>query len=142
MIVTFCGHRELSDADGSLRSWLKETVENLILRGADVFYLGGYGDFDRMAASVVRELKKRYPQVESVLVLPYLDSKMDTSGYDSTTYPPLEHVQRRFAISHRNRWMVLQADVLVAYVICTWGGAYQTLEYARRKKKEIFLYHS
>ena len=90
MIVTFCGHRELSDAEGSLRLWLKDTVENLILRGADVFYLGGYGDFDRMAASVVRELKKRCPQVESVLVLPYLDSKMDTSGCDSTTYPPLE----------------------------------------------------
>ena len=54
MTVTFCGHRETCDS-GSIRSWLAETVEGLIQRGADLFYFGGYGGFDRLAASVVWE---------------------------------------------------------------------------------------
>ena len=140
MIVTFCGHREISDSAGTIRTWLSRTVESLIQRGADLFYLGGYGAFDRMAASVVREMKRDYPAIQSVLVLPYLDSTMDTSGYDGTTYPPLENVPRRFAIVRRNEWTVQVSDVLVAYVLYTWGGAVKTLEYARRKKKEIICY--
>ena len=141
MTVTFCGHRDAFDKDGKIRIWLTDTVENLILRGADLFYLGGYGGFDRMAASVVREMKRAYPQIESVLVLPFLDSKLDTSGYDGTVYPPLETVPRRFAILKRNEFMVWEADILVAYVIYEWGGAFKTLSFARRKKKEIILFH-
>ena len=140
MIVTFCGHADTHDSDGSIRIWLTETVENLIQRGADLFYLGGYGRFDCLAASVVREQKQKHPQIESVLVLPYLDSTLDTSGYDGTTYPPLETVPRRFAIVKRNEWMVCSSDVLVAYIIYEWGGAVKTLEYAKRKKKEIIRY--
>ena len=140
MTVTFCGHKDVFDGDGAVRAWLSKTVEGLIRRGATLFYLGGYGAFDRMAASVVREQKRSYPQIESVLVLPYLDSNLDTSGYDGTTYPPLETVPRRFAIVKRNEWMVRESDVLVAYVIYTWGGAVKTLEYAQRKKKEIIRY--
>ena len=70
----------------------------------------------------------------------YLETTKDTSGYDSTVYPPLETVPRRFAISHRNRWMVESADVVVAYVLHDWGGAATTLRYACRKKKKIISY--
>ena len=60
--------------------------------------------------------------------------------YDSTVYPPLETVPRRFAISHRNRWMVESADVVVAYVLHDWGGAATTLRCAKQKKKQIISY--
>ena len=136
MIVTFCGHREVWEAE-RVRDWLSQNVESLILRGADKFYLGGYGAFDRMAASVVREQKRKYPDIVSVLVLAYLDRKADSGGYDYTTYPPLESVPRRYAIPRRNQWMVRESDVLVACVLHDWGGAAATLEYARRRKKEI-----
>ena len=139
MTVTFCGHRETYDY-GPIRSWLDETVEKLIQRGANLFYLGGHGVFDRLAASVVWEQKTKYPQIESILVLPYLDRKVDTKKYDGTTYPPLETVPRRFAILKRNEWMVRESDVLVAYVLYDWGGSAKTLEYALRKKKEIIFY--
>ena len=65
---------------------------------------------------------------------------MDESGYDWTVYPGLENVPRRFAISHRNRYMVDKADFVVAYVTHSWGGAAQTLEYANQKKKSIIQY--
>ena len=140
MTVTFCGHKDTCDPDGAIQLWLTQTVEDLIGRGADLFYLGGYGRFDSMAASVVREQKKSHPHIQAILVLPYLDRKVDAEGYDGTTYPPLENVPQRFAISKRNEWMVNESDVLVAYVLYEWGGAVKTLEYARRRKKEIVLY--
>lgn len=140
MTVTFCGHRDISQRD-NVRQWLCETVERLITQeGADMFLLGGYGGFDRMASSVVWEMKKKYPQIKSVLVLPYLDRKMDESQCDWTVYPGLESVPKRYAITHRNRYMVNEADVVVAYVLHGWGGAAQTLEYAEHKKKHIILY--
>ena len=89
---------------------------------------------------ILREQKKKYPQIELVLVLAYLNTGRDVSGYDSTVYPPLENVPRRFSISHRNRWMVESADVVVAYVLHDWGGAATTLRCAKQKKKQIISY--
>lgn len=139
MNVTFCGHSEIY-AQEPVRQWLVKTVEDLIAKGAEVFLLGGYGQFDQIAASVVWELKAKHSHIQSILVLPYLDKKIDTSHYDDTTYPPLETVPRRYAISHRNRWMVDNADVVVSYVLYGWGGAATTLEYAERKQKVILRY--
>ncbi len=138
-MVTFFGHREVQEPE-KVRKWLYETVSGLILEGADVFYLGGYGGFDRMALSVVNHAKEAHPGVRAILVLPYLDRSMDLDAYDGSIYPPLEKVPRRFAISRRNRWMVDQADVVVAYVIHEWGGAATTLRYAEAKKKTIIRF--
>lgn len=139
MTVTFCGHGDTADTP-ELRSWLHKTIEEQIENGAKLFLLGGYGAFDGIAASVVWELKKDYPEIESILVLPYLDRDVDTSKYDGTTYPSLENVPRRYAILKRNRWMVDSADVVIANVKYGWGGAVQTLEYAMKKKKTIYNY--
>lgn len=139
MTVTFCGHGEVSQ-EKEVRQWLKSTVRQVVDAGCDLFLLGGYGAFDRMAASVVNEIKMNNSQVESILVLPYLDRKIDATGYDGTTYPPIESVPKRYAISHRNKWMVEQADIVIAYVIHDWGGAATTLKYALKKGKQIIRF--
>ena len=59
MVVTFCGHREVQEPE-KVQKWLYEAVAGLIREGADCFYLGGYGQFDTMAADVIRELTSRY----------------------------------------------------------------------------------
>lgn len=140
MTVTFCGHAQISQSK-KIEQWLYDVTQKLIEQGATTFYLGGYGAFDSLAASILREQKKQYPQIDLVLVLAYLNTERNTSGYDSTVYPPLETVPRRFAISHRNRWMVESADVVVAYVLHDWGGAATTLRCAKQKKKQIISYH-
>ena len=65
---------------------------------------------------------------------------VDTSPCDSSLYPPLESVPKKLAIVRRNRWMVDQADVVVRYVLHSWGGAATTLEYAKQKKKRIISF--
>ena len=139
MRITFCGHKEVWDRE-PVERWLKQVCGELISQGANEFFLGGYGHFDYMCASVLRELKKTHPQIRLILVLPYLNSTMITDGYDETVYPPLETVPPRFAIVRRNEWMVRESDIVVAYVMRGFGGAAKTLEYARRKKKTIICY--
>ncbi len=139
MNVTFCGHSQVCDRE-RVRAWLVRVVRALIEEGADVFYLGGYGEFDRMAASVLGQLKDQYPHIQRILVLAYLNRKQDLTGYDDTTYPPLESVPPRYAIVRRNRWMVETADLVIGYVTHDGGGAAGTLRYAGRKKKQILCY--
>lgn len=121
---------------------MERVTENLIVNGAEKFYLGGYSAFDKLAASVLAEQKKRYPHIELVLILPYLNRRKDISPCDSSLYSPLESVPKKFAIVQRNRWMVEQADVVVSYVLHSWGGAAMTLEYATRKKKQIISFQT
>lgn len=139
MIITFCGHGQISDQD-KISKWLDMLLPSLIEGGAETFYLGGYGDFDRLAAAAVRRQKAVYPSIESVLVLPYLNKKFDAAAYDSTTYPPLEKVPPRYAIVRRNEWMVQQSDVVISGVTHSWGGAAKTLDFAKNKGKVIFQY--
>ena len=136
MIVTFCGHKngyQQTDVSALIRTVLRD----LIAEGADTFYLGGYGSFDSIAAAAVRDLKKEFPAIHSILVIPYLDREYNKELYDGSLYPPLEGVPLRFAISKRNEWMIDQADVVVSGVDHDWGGAATTLKYAQRKKKRI-----
>ena len=139
MIVTFCGHREVYEYE-KVKAWLESVVDELIQQGAAQFYLGGYGQFDALAALVVSDFKDRYKHIRSVLVLPYLDRSFFAEAYDETIYPSLEKVPKRFAISKRNEYMVDASDVVVAYVRRSYGGAYGTLQYAKRKRKRVIAY--
>ncbi len=139
MTVTFCGHSKIYQTEG-ISKWLDTILPSLIEGGANIFYLGGYGDFDSLAASAVRRQKIIYPGIESVLVLAYPSRDVDASRYDNSTYPPLERVPPRFAILKRNEWMVSASDVVVSGVTHGWGGAAKTLTFAKRKNKVIFQY--
>ena len=139
VIVTFCGHSKIyQTADFS--KWLDIILPSLIEGGATTFYLGGYGDFDSLAAAAVRRQKAVYPHITAILVLAYLNRETDASRYDDTTYPPLENVPPRYAIVRRNEWMVRESDVVISSVTHGLGGAAKTLDYARRKQKIIFQF--
>jgi len=102
------------------------------------FYLGGYGFFDSFAWECCRRYQSEHPNVSLVFVTPYLNVDRSVKGlYDSSVYPPLEDKPRKFAISYRNKWMVENADLVIAYVDHSYGGAYATLQHAKRKKKAI-----
>ena len=139
MIVTFFGHRHVTD-ETAVYAWLLKEIERWILVGATLFYLGGYGAFDRLAANAVKECKEKHSYIRSTLVLPYLDREYDTAMYDDTLYPPIETTPKRLAILKRNEYMANYADVVLAYITHCFGGAYTAVEYAKRKKKQIIFY--
>lgn len=58
-------------------------IKSLVQQGATTFYLGDYGSFVCLAATVLGELNEQYPLVERVLILVYLNTGRNFSGYDS-----------------------------------------------------------
>lgn len=141
MIITFCGHSSYS---GNIQDEKKIlTLLEEISNGEDLtFYLGGYGGFDGFAKDCCKKYKKLHPNSRIVFITPYLGKWLDErkeyieKEYDEVIYPELESVPPKFAISHRNEWMVNKSDYVIAYVQLHFGGAYNTLLYAHKHKKQ------
>ena len=142
MIITFCGHSNCLFSDEEKEILKQLLIKEIRKNPTCKFYLGGYGDFDSLCLRTLRELKKEFQDVELIFITPYLDknySKLEFAKYhyDNVIFPPLESVPRKFAILKRNEWMVDSADLVIAYVKYSWGGATKTLEYAKCKKVPI-----
>ncbi len=146
MIISFIGHSYVPSQE-IVKLLVKKQIENSISdAGGVTFYLGGYGSFDEICASVCRELKsKKRSDIELVYVTPYITlsaqkkiKEIQSFGlYDSSIYPPIERTPPKFAISKRNEWMINNSDLIIAYVNREYGGAYKSLRYAKRKNKKI-----
>ena len=142
MIITFCGHSNCLFSDEEKEKLKQLLIKEIRKNPTCKFYLGGYGDFDSLCLRTLRELKTYFPNIELLFITPYLDknySKLELAKYyyDDIIFPPIENVPRKFAILKRNEWMVDSADLVIAYVKYSWGGAAKTLEYAKRKKVPI-----
>lgn len=145
MIITFVGHSVISSKI-NVKEIVKEHIRRILIDAKYITcYLGGYGCFDEICACSCRELKQEIPSIEIVYVTPYLGESeqnkikdMERRGlYDSSIYPPIENTPPKFAILKRNEWMVKNADIIIAYVNRDYGGAYRSLQIAKRKKKKI-----
>ena len=134
----FIGHRE---APESIYPELAQTVEQLIGQGVADFYVGNYGNFDRLAARAVIAAKQRYPQVRLTMLLAYHPGERPVTlppGFDGSLYPPgMENVPRRFAIPRANRWMVGHCTHLVAYVTHPASNAGKVVEWGIFKDKKV-----
>ena len=142
MIITFFGHSNCLFNDDIKKQLKNILLDEIIKNPTCKFYLGGYGDFDVLCLRTLKDLKADFPEIELIFITPYLDknySKLEFAKYhyDDVIFPPIESVPRKFAILKRNEWMVEQADLVIAYVKYSWGGAAKALEYAKRKKKRI-----
>ena len=144
MVICFVGHSTISSGE-QIKEIVKDQIRKNTVNGESVIcYLGCRGDFDAISALACRELKKERGNMELVYVAPYLNSAeqdkikdMYEAGlYDSSIYPPIENTPLKFAILKRNEWMVANADLVIAYVRHSWGGAHRSLDFAKRRKKK------
>ena len=137
MVITFFGHSTITNSGEVIEKIIETILENTRKDEKISFYCGGYGDFDNLSALACRLIKKKRPNSEIVLVTPYLKNLAKYEIYDATIYPPLENVPLRYAITKRNAWMVDRAELIIAYIKYTYGGAYKAFRYAQRKKKSV-----
>ena len=134
--ATFIGHSECWGVD-------KENVcaaaEDLIQKGVETFLSGGQGGFDWLGARVVYELKKKYPHIRNILVIPYLTfNVLNKELFDELLYPDgFEKYYFKAAIPKRNRFLVDNSKYAICYVTHGWGGAAQTYEYAQKRGLNI-----
>jgi len=143
MIVTFCGHGNFQKTEEYERKIIAFLEEKIGDSSADM-YLGEYGGFDRFAYDCCKKYKNTHPNISLIFVTPYLSVEYQKnhleykqSRYDLILYPEIEDKPKRFAISYRNKYMVEQADYVIAYIDHAFGGAFKTYQYAKRKKKAI-----
>lgn len=136
MKISFFGHHDYNPDEEDQDAIIAKLTE-LVDYNPCEFLLGGIGEFDMFARRCCLKYKKINPNVKLTLVLPYLNRDYGIKGYDESVYPPLETVPQRLAIVKRNEWMVEQSDYIIA---CVWhcGGAKNAIEYAKRKKKQVF----
>ena len=73
----FFGNRDSSE---KIRSILYAEIEKLIAQHAvTTFYVGGYGNFDRISIAALNEVKRKYPHIEIILVWAYLPTEKKQS---------------------------------------------------------------
>ncbi len=140
--VTFIGHRVIDDIN-SVEARVEAIITRLLREHDFVeFYVGNHGDFDRLTASAIKRTQKRLGRENSslILVLPYRNKDVEyyAQFYDDILFPLDPSVHPKAAITQRNRWMVKQADLLIAYVEPNrTGGAAAALRYAEKEGIDI-----
>lgn len=145
LVCTFAGHRIINE--DVIAPLVNVTIAELLQKDTDIlFYTGGMGEFDLLCNRAVRMAKRRYPEkhIRLVLVEPYMKNSINTykerllSLYDDIEVPlELAGCHPKAAIGKRNRILIDRSDYLIACVAHRYGGAYQTLRYAQRRRIEI-----
>ena len=102
-----------------------------------------WAGFDTLAAQTVLRLRKTYPQTKLILVLPCLSQTRgwrpeDIAEYerikaaaDKVVYTSQEYT--RDCMFKRNRHLVDNSSLCIAYLMENTGGTAYTVDYARSK---------
>jgi len=144
----FTGHRELPFLKRKMIvRKLEQTVTGLIQSGVQYFGAGGALGFDTLAAQTVLNLKKEYPHIKLILVLPCLSQtrgwkEQDVQIYetikaeaDKVVYTSQQYTQD--CMHKRNRHLVDHSGVCVCYLTKDKGGTAYTVNYAKKQGLEV-----
>jgi len=140
----FTGHRVIYKEDAKIiENDLADIIESLIKEGLIYFGVGGALGFDMYAAETVIELKKKYPSIRLILVLPcreydkfWTDSQKERyteikKSSDKVLYTEEDYFPG--CMQKRNRHLVDHSSVCVAYVRKMTGGTAYTVNYALKQ---------
>ena len=144
----FTGHRRIEERHGMyLPKKLDDLIERLISEGYTDFCVGGAIGFDTVVALKVLEKKCQYGFIRLCLYLPCRDQDRGWSdtlrraydyvlkNADSMQYASDEYVSG--CMQKRNRQMVDDSELCVAYCGRSSGGTAYTVAYAKKKGIEV-----
>ena len=140
-ICCFIGHGDYW-YDSDVRVSLYEIAEKLILfHDVKTFWVGKYGDFDRIVREMLRELKAKYRDIKIEIIVPYLTKDLEmfyqdfSKSYDGILLADVpEKTPHKLKIIKCNEYMVNNSMFMICFVKYSWGGAAKIFEYAKRKK--------
>lgn len=144
---TFAGHREVFASGTEIE--IEGAIDWLLAKDDTfVFLTGGMGEFDGKCSAAVRKAKRNYPgkDIKLMLVEPYMKNELNDNkeyyeaSFDDVVIPmDLAEVHYKSAITQRNKWMIDRSDYLIAFVYRNFGGAYETLKYAKKKEGIVII---
>ena len=146
--VSFFGHREIENSlevEQKLEAILTELIKT---KQYIEFLVGREGEFDILAASVVKRVKKQmdYGNCSLVLVLPYMKAEFRDNEKDFLDYYDDVEICEQSAKAHyksamqiRNKSMVDRSDLMICCIQRKSGGAYKTVQYAEKRGADIYF---
>lgn len=144
--VSFFGHRDFNrhlELEDRLQTLLRDLIKT---KEYVDFLVGRNGEFDRFISSNIRRAKKEYDDSNSshILVLPYATAEYLNNEKSFNDYYDEIEVCYDASVAHfksaigiRNRQMVDRSDLVICYIEENRGGAYETVEYARKAGKKV-----
>ncbi|MFQ7107520.1 MAG: SLOG family protein [Neglectibacter timonensis] len=144
----FTGHRDVpTELKPYIAKRLERILRNLIGEGIRYFGSGGARGFDLMAEDAMLQLKREFPLIRLIMVLPCRDQPRGWRGEDLRHYErvlsqadKVVYVQGEYTpgcMQKRNRHLVDNSSVCVAYCTRRYGGTSYTVEYADRKNVKV-----
>lgn len=144
MKCALTGHRDLPESFDVNR--LYDLLEQVILDGYDTFYCGMARGFDLLALDCLVSLGGKY-HLKLIACIPYLGQERNFSKSEKERYDELlgRCDEKKVFSNHyfngccqiRDRYMVDEADLVVAYCTKETGGTAFTVAYAGKRGKEI-----
>ena len=147
--VSFSGYRPAKLPGGgdenaagiaTLKSDLHEAIVEVISHGYDTFLVGMADGFDTFAGEAVVDIKKQYPHIKLICVLPFKEAENRMSKHLITHADDVVCLSDKFhagAYHTRNRYLVENSALLICYYDGQDGGTNYTVEYAIRSGKKI-----
>ncbi len=140
----FTGHRDIQKQDYTvLKKRTKDAIVSLINKGVVYFGAGGAIGFDTLAAETVLELKKIYPQIKLILVLPCYEQARGWKTADVEKYNNIKEQSDKIVYTSnnyyqgcmhiRNRHLVDNSGYCICYLKKSFGGTAYTVKYAKQK---------
>lgn len=137
-ICCFTGHRQIPPENKyKLRVSVEETINMLLDEGVSIYISGGALGFDLMAARAVLRAKEKHPQVQLIMAIPCRDQHVRWCLDDRREYEEiLKNADEIYCLNdkyctgcmhQRNRFMVEQSEICVAFYNGGSGGTAHTL---------------
>ena len=144
LVCCFTGHRKLEKfEEEAANNILDKLLDSLIAKGYTTFRTGGALGFDTMAANAVLKKKEQNGSIRLELILPCKSqsgkwSEDNKAEYDriASLADSVEYVSEEYTLSciwDRNRRLVNNSDICVAFCTKSSGGTYGTCTYAISK---------
>lgn len=143
------GYDELDPRCIDFKKRLSDTISMLIDQGYSYFLSGGAMATDIFAAEAVLALKKRFPQITLEMVSPFdgqaekwsraYQARHDELFELADVVTVISHEYTRSCMFLRNRYLVTNADILVAAYDGQDGGTKMTVELARREGLQVLI---
>ena len=152
MTACFTGHRRVpSHHCRALEAGIERWIQKLMKQGIVYYMAGGALGFDTLAAQTVLRMKKTFPQLRLILVLPCGDQTRTWAEQDVQTYEAIRRKADRVIVLNthykpgcmqaRNRYLVDHSGICLAYCTRDAGGTAYTVRYAQSCRVPVIALH-
>ena len=146
--VALTGHRDLPDKFNKAK--LKKLFLQFIEKGFDTFLIGMALGFDTVCFNILEKIKNAGKKINLIACVPCLTQPLKFNIEQKKEYNRMLSVAdgkivlsenyTPYCMMNRNRFMVDNASVLIAFVNRNFGGSYSTVKYAEKNNVPIVMF--